>query len=178
MEAFLEIVATGLVCGLTVLLCAAGLFLSCLALSGTWLVVAAAAVCALRSGGYGSWILVLVFALFAGLIEVLEFFASAWGVKRRGGSHLAGVAAVLGGIGGMLLGTFIPLPVVGSLIGMLIGSFGLTYLVEYRRLKKSSQASHIATGAVIARILIVFLKVGGSLGMSIVLIVSMILDFG
>ena len=42
------------------------------------------------------------------------------------------------------LGAFIPVPVVGSLLGMAIGSFGLVFGVERYRLKKTDQAARIA----------------------------------
>lgn len=175
METFLAGAQAVGVYGLIALLCIVGLLGSCLALSGTWLVVLATAIAALyRPGLFPAWWIVLTFALFSALIEVIEFFASAWGVQRRGGSRLAGFAAVAGGLAGMLLGAFIPVPVLGPLLGMVAGSFGLAYLVEYKRLQKREQATHIATGAVIARISIVFLKVVATLGMALIIGVGML----
>jgi hypothetical protein len=46
------------------------------------------------------------------------------------------------------------------------------YLVEYRRLKKVRHASHIATGAVLARVFVIFIKVGGTLLMTVVLLLA------
>ncbi len=144
----------------------AGLGLSCLSLSGTWLVVLGTVLAAFLSGaGFPGWGTVLGFIVLAGLVEVGEFFSSVWGVKKRGGSNWAGFAALAGGILGLFLGAFIPIPLVGSLIGMMLGSFSLVYLVEKQRLKKDAPAVHIAFGAVVARVLVVLLKVGATLGM-------------
>lgn len=154
---------------LLVLLCLAGVVLSCIGISGTWLVVAATLVAAVvRGDAFPGWRTVIVFILLSGLVEAAEALSGAWGVRRKGGSRLAGVLAVVGGLGGMMLGALIPLPVIGSLLGMIVGSFGLVFLVERRRLT-DGQAAGIAWGAVIARILVILLKVMVTLGMAIVL---------
>lgn len=176
MEQFFQIAGSALAYGGIGLICLVGVAISCLGLSGTWLIVGATAIAALyRDGGFPNWWVLAVFIIFSALIELVEFLSSGWGVRRRGGSRLAGVAAVVGGILGIIVGSLIPLPVIGPLFGMLAGSFGLAYLVEYRRLKIHQQASHIATGAVIARILVVLLKVAGSLGMTLILFLGMLL---
>jgi len=74
-------------------------------------------------------------------------------------------------LGGMVLGTFIPPPLLGSLLGMLAGSFLLAYLVERRRLEKGD-AAHIALGAVVSRILILLLKVVTTLVMVVFLLAA------
>ena len=104
-------------------------------------------------------------AVVSALVEVAEFLASSWGIQKRGGSGWAGLAALAGGIMGLILGTFIPVPLVGNLIGMLLGSFACAYAVERYRLEHHGQATHIAFGAVIARLLILLLKIGVTLGM-------------
>lgn len=151
------------------LMCLAGIAISCLSLSGTWLVVAAAALVALVAGSDlpGAWTVVIVYAVISGLVEGAEVLSGAWGVKRRGGSYLTGVAAVAGGIAGMLLGFFIPVPLVGNLLGMLAGSFVLAFAVERYRLKKSSEdAADIALGAVMGRVAMILIKVSASLAMT------------
>ena len=106
-----------------------------------------------------------LFLVISGLVEVAEALAGSWGVTKRGGSRLAGFAAFADGILGLVAGSFIPVPVVGSLAGMLAGSFGLTYLVERRRMARAADTAHIARGAVVARVLVIFLKVAATLGM-------------
>lgn len=175
MEAFIDIVQLAALYGAVLLLCVAGIAISCLALSGTWLVCAATLAGVLfRDSAFPNWWILIGFLLLSGLIELLEFLASGWGVRRRGGSRLAGVAAVIGAVIGLLVGSALA-PVVGSLLGMIVGSFGLAYLAEYQRLKQHAQAGNIAFGAVVARILVVLLKVAASMGMTIVLLFVMIL---
>ena len=159
-----------------VALCAGGLLLSCLSFSGTWLVVAAAALAAaLRAHPFPGWWTVAVFALLAAAVEGLEMAAGAWGVRRRGGSPLAGFMALVGGLAGLMVGGLIPVPVVGPLIGMMAGSFWLVYLVERRRLQHAERAAAIAWGAVAARALTILVKVTVTLGMAGYLLIGLLL---
>lgn len=144
------------------LLCLVGVGLSFLSFSGTWLVTLACLL-AYFLGQMGNvsapgLAAVIVFLVIAILIEGVEALASAWGVKRRGGSWLAGFAALIGGFLGLFFGSLIPIFIVGNVIGVLVGSFGLAFLAEYYRLKKSSHAAHIAIGAVLARIFMILVK--------------------
>lgn len=153
-----------------VLLCVAGLVLSCLSISGTWLVAGAAILAlALRPGGFPGWWTVGAFLLVCGIVELLEAFAGVWGVQRRGGSRLAGLAAFVGGFLGILPGSLIPVPILGQLLGMLAGSFLLVFAAEALRLKKADRAAHIAWGTVIARAAVIMLKVVVTMGMIVVL---------
>lgn len=156
------------------LLCLAGVMLSCLSISGTWLVVAAAGIAALvRTEAFpGVWTIV-IFALLSALVEGIEAVAGAWGVTRRGGSKLAGFMAVLGGLLGLVLGGLMPIPIVGSLLGMLVGSFALAFVVERRRLT-TDRAAGIAWGAVVARVAVILVKVGVTLGMAVSLFWGMV----
>ncbi|NLG33866.1 MAG: DUF456 domain-containing protein, partial [Lentisphaerae bacterium] len=68
-----------------------GLILSGLSISGTWLVVAAAALLAGAGGdGFPGWGTPLAFALIALLVEGVETAAGWLGVTRRGGSAWTG----------------------------------------------------------------------------------------
>lgn len=159
----------GAILGYTVVvvLCLVGVVLSCLSISGTWLVVAAAALAAFLSGAEfpGLWS-VVIFAVVSLLVEVAEAVSGAWGVKKRGGSALAGLGALLGGFAGLFVGAaVIPIPIVGSLIGMVAVSFIVVYAIERYRLKHAQKAASIAWGTVIGRVLMILLKVCATLGM-------------
>jgi len=155
------------------LLCFVGFILSCLSLSGTWVVLAATGLVAWsRWPAFpGIWTLAAFLLACIG-VELAEAIAGAWGVQKRGGSKAAGVAAVGGGFLGMILGTFIPIPVIGTLVGMMVGSFALAFLVEHSKMKQTEHAAHVATGAVLARLAIIFIKVGVTLLMSFILFVG------
>ncbi|MDE0837845.1 MAG: DUF456 domain-containing protein [Kiritimatiellae bacterium] len=157
------------------LCCLIGVIMCLLSLSGTWVVVLAAAIALAGNGPFPTWQVIFAYVAIAIALEVFEFFAGAWGVQRRGGSRLAGVAAVTGSFAGLCLGTIvIPVPVVGSMLGMLLGGFAFVFLVEWRRLKKGHSAIHIAWGSVLARIAVIFLKVFASVGLSAYLLCGML----
>ena len=158
--------------GFVVLLCLVGVLMSMLSLSGSWLVVLAAVIALLLGRAFPSLWVVLAFVGVAALLEGVEFFAGAWGVTRRGGSRAGGVAAVLGSFVGLCLGALIPIPILGPLLGMLLGGFGLVFLVEWNRLQRHDAAAHIAWGSVLAKVLMIFLKVCATIGMSAVLIIG------
>ncbi len=148
------------------LLCLGGLVLAVFSISGTWLVLGAAIGAALLTGPdqFPGWPALLAFGAVCAAVDVIEWFAASWGVRRRGGSTAAGWMALLGSLGGAILGGMV-IPVLGSLVGMMLGSFALVYLAERRRLKKNAPAAHIARGAVLAGISVLFLKVVATAGL-------------
>jgi uncharacterized protein YqgC (DUF456 family) len=158
------------------LLCLLGFVLSSLSLSGTWLVFGATLLVAWKRWPDFPGITTLaVFLLLCIGVEVAEALAGSWGVKRRGGSKAAGWAALCGGFIGMLCGGFLmPVPVIGNLVGMLAGSFGAAFLIEHAKMKRADHAAHVATGAVLARLAVIFLKIGITLLMGIVLTIGLI----
>ena len=157
------------------LICIAGVVLSCLSLSGTWLVVVATLITMLlRPADFPGWWTITSFVLLSTAVELAEWLAAAWGVTRRGGSGWAGWAAVAGGLAGLLAGALIPIPVVGSLIGMMGGSFVCAFAVERYRLQHAGHAAYIARGAVLGRIVVIIIKVVATLGMISFLIMGLI----
>ncbi|MCF7848441.1 MAG: DUF456 domain-containing protein [Kiritimatiellales bacterium] len=157
---------------IAVLLCLLGIGLSCLSLFGTWTVLLATTLLAwIRWPDFPGLATLAVFLVLCIGAEILEAVAGSWGVVKRGGSKAAGWAALGGGILGMFLGSFIPIPIIGSLLGMLIGSFGCAFWVEHARMKKTDHAAHVAFGAVLARIAVIFLK----LGLTLIMIFTLVL---
>ena len=141
-------------------LCLGGLLLAVFSISGTWLVLGAAIGAALLTGPseFPGWPVLLAFGAICAAVDIIEWFAAAWGVRRRGGSAAAGWMALLGSLGGAILGGMV-VPVLGSLVGMMLGSFALVYVTERRRLQRADQAAHVARGAVLAGISVLLLKV-------------------
>ena len=88
---------------------------------------------------------------------------------------VSGFAAMGGGLAGLVVGSML-LPLVGSLLGMMAGSFGLAYWVERNRLQTSAPAAHIATGAVLACIAILMLKVAVALVLVAVLFAGIVMS--
>ena len=145
------------------LLCLGGLILAVFSISGTWLVLGAAIGAALLTGPeqFPAWPALAAFFAVCAAVDVIEWFAASWGVRRRGGSAAAGWFALLGSLGGAILGGMV-VPVLGSLVGMLLGSFALVYVAERRRLQRADQAAHVARGAVLAGISVLLLKVAAT----------------
>ena len=147
------------------LLCLGGLILAVFSISGTWLVLGAAIGAAFLTGPgeFPGGPALLAFGAVCAAVDVIEWFAASWGVRRRGGSRAAGWMALLGSLGGMLLGSLlVPIPLVGGLLGMLAGSFGLVYWTEMRRLQNADRATHVAVGAVLAGISMLLLKIAAT----------------
>jgi uncharacterized protein YqgC (DUF456 family) len=99
--------------------------LNLLGLPGNWLIVAASVLYAWLTAEPVNeamrWTVVAVVAGLAILGEAVEFFASATGVKRAGGSRRGAVLALAGSAVGAITGLFvgIPIPVVGSIVAAL-----------------------------------------------------------
>jgi len=161
-----------LLIALAALLCAIGLILSALAFSGTWLVLLAALITKL-SIGFPTLGTLIAFALLCIATEALEALAGFLGVQKRGGSRLAGGAAIFGGLLGAVIGSAI-FPILGTLIGMLLGSFGLAYAAEALLAKKHAEAAHIALGAVWARLGVMLFKTVLTAGMSLWLLIGLL----
>jgi uncharacterized protein YqgC (DUF456 family) len=138
------------------LLCLTGLTLSLIGFSGTWAVFLAAVVTKFSIGAPNTGTLV-IFMLLCVVVELLEALAGFLGVQRRGGSKRAGFAAIVGGLVGAGMGSAF-FPIIGTFAGLLVGSFALAFLVEWVRLKHHAEAANIAIGALLARMVILFLK--------------------
>jgi len=157
-----------LIHGAAILLCFFGIFISLLSITGGWLVAVAAALLTwYRPDAQPGWSVVIALLVTCVLVEIADAVAGSLGISRRGGSAKAGWAALLGGLIGMVLGGFIPIPIVGSLIGMCAGSFAFAFWVERNRLQHDAQAAHIAWGAVWARLGVMVIKTVAALGMSV-----------
>jgi uncharacterized protein YqgC (DUF456 family) len=56
------------------------------------------------------------------LAEILEFLMGAAGARQAGGSRRGAALAIVGGVVGAILGTALPVPVLGTLIGACAGT--------------------------------------------------------
>ncbi len=157
---------------LTVLLCGIGILLSALAFSGTWMVLLAAVITFFATD-VPSLGTLIVFTLLCIATEVIEALAGWFGIQKRGGSKLAGLAAVGGGLIGAVAGSAV-FPIIGTFLGMLIGSFALAFLVETNRLKHHGQAAGIAMGAVLARLAVTLMKTVLTVAMTIWLLAGLL----
>ncbi len=141
-----------------VVLVLVGWVLTLLSLPGNWLIVASTALYALLIPNTStwdiSWTLVTVLAVLAGLGEIIELIAAAAGVQRLGGSRRSALLSGVGSIIGALLGTaWIPVPIVGTLLGACLGALGGAMLGESWKGRASGHNWQVGLAAFWGRLL-------------------------
>ena len=88
---------------------------------------------------------ILIFGCIAGLALLVDFFSGILGAKW-GGAHWT---SLFSGFAGLLLGTFfIPIPILGSMLGMFLG----VLISELFRTKNLTNAGKAATGSFIGSV--------------------------
>jgi hypothetical protein len=141
---------------LLLLINAALVLVVAMSLPGTWLMVLVTAIFAWARWdeeilGWPTLVLLLSLALVG---EAIELVAAALGVRSRGGSARGALGAMLGGVAGGILGTFlIPVPVLGSILGAAAGSFLGALAGEFTMGKELEAAVETGKGAFIGRLL-------------------------
>ena len=171
---------------LLLLLNLAAWMLNLVSLPGNWLVLLFAVVyfVLLRdvpTGPHLSWWGIGLAAAFAVLGELWEFFASAAGATKKGGSRRGAVLAIAGSIGGSLVGAFVgvPIPVIGPLIGAVgggaLGAFLGAYAGEGHR--TSAERIEISRGAFFGKLWGVMGKLVLGFAMVATLAIDAFLDF-
>ena len=123
------------------------LFLIPLGLPGLWIMLAILAVGAL-SGALG-WGLVILLALVAAFAELLEFIAVKRMSARYGGTRKAFWGALAGGLIGAVVGA--PVPIIGSLVAGLVGTFAGAAFVTWLDVKDLGPAARVGVGALLGR---------------------------
>lgn len=150
-------------CFLLILALGSGWLLTVLGWPGNWLMVAASASYAWLVPDTEriaiGWPVVIASLVFAIIAEVAEFAASAFGVRRLGGSRRTATLSIIGSIVGSVVGLFIgvPVPLIGSLLGALIfaglGAAGGAAFGEYLDGRHPRASLPVATAAFIGRLL-------------------------
>lgn len=135
-----------------------------LGLPGVWVMVLVLLGCVLA--GWVSWPVWLVLALLTGVAEVLEFAVLKRMGDRYGGSRAAFWGAVAGGFLGVLVGA--PVPVVGSLVAGLVGTFLGAAALTFWGTRSARDASRVGWGMLVARVLAVGLKVAVGIAVLVV----------
>ncbi|MFW5923599.1 MAG: DUF456 domain-containing protein [Planctomycetota bacterium] len=153
MSELFQIIGSSLGYLLLYLVMMAGPPLIILGLPGQFIIVIAALIAWVATGGEVISLAVVILLLGIGILaEVLEGLAGFLGAGRAEGSLWSCIGAVVGGILGAVAGSM-ALPIIGSIIGVLAGTFAGAYIVEYGRTRTLETARHVATGALIGRIL-------------------------
>ncbi|HST07829.1 MAG TPA: DUF456 domain-containing protein [Gemmatimonadaceae bacterium] len=135
------------------------LVLIVLGLPGLWIMVASAVTYNLVVPGDPiGWVTLVIVGVLALVAELLEFSLTGKYARKYGGSRRAGWGAILGGIVGAMVG--IPVPIIGSVIGAFIGSFLGALIAELTGGSSAGDATRVAKGALIGRVVSTALKIG------------------
>ena len=161
-----------LAAGIVTLCALLGVALTAVTGPGTWLAVLVAALCAWwQPEMFSIWTL-LACALLALLGELFEFFGSAVGARRAGGTRTGAWGSLLGSLVGLVVGQIlIPIPILGALVGAVAGA-GLGAVVFERGIAKRTwkESARSGTGAAAGRALATVLKTGVAVVIAAVLI--------
>jgi uncharacterized protein YqgC (DUF456 family) len=135
---------------LLILLQLTGLVLTLVGLPGLWLMVGAIAFYGWWTGFdlYIGWPALISMFLLATAAEIVEFLAGAAGSKVAGGTKRSMAGALAGGLVGAIAGSvLLPIPIVGTIAGMCIGSFGGAFLIEWWIKKELGHSANVGWGA-------------------------------
>lgn len=146
---------------LLLLVNAAGVFMVALQLPGTWLMLVATGLMAWWRPEHLGWFVLLVLLGLAILGEVVEAGTASARARMAGGSRRGAVLALIGGVVGALLGTFvIPAPVVGTVAGACIGAGAGSMAGDRWAGRNWQQAKRSGRAAAEGRLLATVLKLG------------------
>lgn len=124
-----------------------GLLLIPLGLPGLWLMVAVLAAAALA--GAVAWPTLAALVVLGFLAELAEYVAVQRFSLRYGGDNWTFVGAIAGGVAGALVGT--PVPVIGALVGLVLGTFGGAVAVTFYRRRDLDASLRVGRGALLGR---------------------------
>src|SRR3954464_6692792 len=135
------------------------LILIVLGLPGLWIMVASAVTYNLVVPGDPiGWVTLIVVGVLAFIAELLEFSLTGKYARKYGGSRRAGWGAIIGSMGGAMVG--FPVPIVGPVIGAFVGAFLGALIAEVTRGSSAGDATRVAKGALIGRVVSTGLKIG------------------
>src|ERR1700694_817711 len=135
------------------------LILIVLGLPGLWIMVATAVVYnMIVPGDPIGWVSLIAVAVLALIAELLEFTMTGRYARKYGGSRRAGGGAINGGMRGAGVG--FPVPIVGPVIGAFVGSFVGALIAELTGGASAGDATRVAKGALLGRVVSTMLKIG------------------
>lgn len=165
MEAVLTPAAVGLFCLM-------GVLLTAVRLPGTWLLLATAV-------AYGWWTgwerigttTILILTGMAVVGEVVEILASVVSARRAGATKQAAWGALIGGFVGMLFLSFlVPIPLIGSMVGAVVGCFGGALIAELAMKKNLTHGAKVGVFAAVGFAIGTATKVAVALAMATILL--------
>lgn len=154
---------------LLVVLLFSGLFINIIGLPGLWLMLAATAGYAwITDGVYVGWHGLIVLLVLTLAAEVVEFIAGGAGAKKAGASKRAMAGAIIGGLLGGIFLSFIPVPVLSTIVGVCLGSFIGAAAVELLIGREVGHSMRVGVGAAKGR----FLGILSKLAFGLVILIA------
>lgn len=152
-----------------------GVLLTAITLPGTWIALLSALVAKAIAPTLIETNVLIAIAGIAVTGELIEFFASAAGSKRAGGSRSAAVMSIVGAVVGLILGSFlIPIPILGTILGAIAGAGIGAGLAERGIAQKGwGQSWRVGAGAAKGRAFSLVLKTICCLLMAIIVTVDL-----
>ena len=135
------------------------LILIVLGLPGLWIMVASAVTYnVVVPGDPIGWVTLVAVGILAFVAELLDIALTGRYARKYGGSRRAGWGAIIGSIVGAMVG--FPVPIIGPVIGAFIGSFVGALIAEFTGGSSAGDATRVAKGALIGRVVSTVLKIG------------------
>ncbi len=162
---------------LLIALLVTGWLLNILGLPGLWLMLIAHATFGMATGwgNYVGWESVIALFVLAVVAEVVEFVAGAAGSAKAGGTKRGMIGAIVGGLVGGIVGTgLIPIPILGTIIGAVGGSFAGAAMVERMIDSDTDRAIAIGIGAAKGRFWGILIKSGFGIVMGLISVIAAI----
>ncbi len=135
------------------------LILIVLGMPGLWIMVASAVTYNLVVPGDPiGWVTLVAVGVLAFVAELLDIALTGRYARKYGGSRRAGWGAIIGSIVGAMVG--FPVPIIGPVIGAFVGSFVGALIAEFTGGSSAGDATRVAKGALIGRVVSTVLKIG------------------
>lgn len=160
--------------------CGVGVLLTFVTLPGIWLMLGVATLCwAFDTDLFSPWVFISAVVL-AVLAEVVEFFASAAGSARAGGSKSGAVGSIVGSLIGLVAGQILlPIPIIGAVIGAVIGAgLGATLLERGHAKREWRDSWRSGRGAATGRAVSIVVKGGFAIAVAALLLGGAVLGPG
>ena len=159
---------------LVILGCALGVVLTAVRLPGVWLIVAGAGLWGWSDGWRQVTVMVFVVLVVLAVIgEVVELAASVLTARKAGASRQAAWGGLVGGVLGMFF-LSLPMPIIGTLIGAVLGCFIGAAAVELAKRKRLGQGAKVGVFAALGYAVGTAAKVAIALLMSGVVLASVL----
>ena len=159
---------------LVILGCALGVVLTAVRLPGVWLIVAGAGIWGWSDGWRQVTVMVFVALVVLAVIgEVVELAASVLTARKAGASRQAAWGGLVGGVLGMFF-LSLPMPIIGTLIGAVLGCFIGAAAVELAKRKRLGHGAKVGVFAAIGYAVGTAAKVAIALLMSGVVLASVL----